>query len=94
MNVYFIPTDHEFVEHVAKAIARNRMHQDASNALGQLIGKEVSLDETPFENTLDRIFDRLWNGKTDNDQTQRDNYMNDALAAISAINLKLIASTE
>ena len=94
MNVYFIPTDPEFVEHVAKAIARNRMHQDAAGAITNLIGKQISLEETSFEKTLDNIFDRLWNGKSDNDQAQRDNYMNDALAAISAINLKLIASIE
>lgn len=94
MSIYFIPTDPEFVEHVAKAIARQRVQHDAATAIKNLIGREISLEETSFERTLDKIFDRLWEGTSPHDIQQRTNYTNDALAAISAINLKLIASTE
>jgi hypothetical protein len=93
MNTYFIPTDIEFVEEVAKAIARGRMQKDASQAIKNLIGKDMKLKGTSFDKTLDSIFERLWAGDSEVDKHQRDCYMNDALAAISIINLKLITST-
>jgi len=93
MNTYFIPTDPEFVEAVAKAIARGRVQKNATEAVQDIIGKEIQLNGKSFEKTLDTVFERLWQGKSDMDKQQREDYMNDALAAISAINLKLITST-
>jgi len=93
MNTYFIPTDPEFVEHVAKAIARGRVQKNATEAVQDIIGKEIQLNGSSFEKTLDSVFERLWQGKSDMDKQQREDYMNDALAAIGAINLKLITST-
>jgi hypothetical protein len=93
MNTYFIPTDGEFVEEVARAIARGRMQKDASEAVKSLIGRDMRINGTSFEKTLDSIFEKLWAGDSDVDKHQRECYMNDALAAISIINLKLITST-
>src|SRR6187551_2334693 len=92
MSTYFIPTNIEFVEEVAKAIARNRVQQDASAAIQEIIGKDIKLKGKSFERSMEAIFERLWNGDSPMDVRQRENYMNDALAAISAINLKLITS--
>ena len=93
MNTYFIPTDPEFVEHVAKAIARNRVQQNASAAIRDIIGKEIQLEGKSFEKTLDTVFEKLWKGDSPMDKQQKEDYTRDALAAISAINLKLITST-
>ena len=85
MTTYFIPTDDNFVEYIAKTIARNRMDEAAS--------KEIALPlETlhKMEGPLDRIFEELWAGTDDNDVRQREAYKSDALAAIRAINLKLL----
>lgn len=93
MNNLLLPVNDDFVEIVAKAIARNRMHQDASSALEDLIG--VGLEESDrLENTFDNIFERLWNGTTQHDEKQKDQYRADAKAAIAAINLKLLTSME
>ena len=93
MNTYFIPTDPEFVEYVAKAIARGRVHQDAAAAIQDIVGNEIKLEGKSFEKTLDSIFEKLWTGSSPMDKQQRENYTKDAMAAISAINLKLITST-
>jgi len=93
MNTYFIPTDPEFVEYVARAIARGRVHQDAAKAIQDIVGKDIQLESESFEKSLDAIFEKLWNGNSSLDKNQRANYIRDAIAAISAINLKLITST-
>jgi hypothetical protein len=93
MTTYLIPTDEDTVEVVARAIARNRIHIDASDAMEQMIG--VPLAAAPqLESSLDRIFEELWAGKTDTDERQRSTYRSDALAAIRALNLKLITTPE
>jgi len=93
MNTYFIPTDPEFVEYVARAIARGRVQQDAAAAIQDIVGQEIKLEGKSFEKSMDAIFEKLWKGDSAMDKQQRENYTNDALAAIGAINLKLITST-
>jgi hypothetical protein len=89
--MYLVPTDDEFVESIAKTIARNRMHSDASNAMEEMIG--IPLEESnSLESTFDEIFNNLWSGTSPTDARQRGLYRSDALAAIRAINLKLITS--
>jgi len=69
------------------------MHQDASMHLKDLIG--VGLDDSDkLESTFDKIFEGLWNGTSAHDEKQKDQYREDARAAIAAINLKLLTSTE
>lgn len=43
---------------------------------------------------FDRMFDVLWEGDTEVDEQQRISYRSDALAAINAINLRMITLTD
>ena len=92
MNNLLLPVNDEFIEIVAKAIAKNRMHQDASLALQDLIGIGLN-DSDSLELTFDKIFERLWSGNTAHDEGQKDQYRSDARAAVAAINLKLLVSS-
>lgn len=91
MTTYLIPTDSEFIEDIARAIARSRLHTDASNTMEELTGVPLR-DPDLLENTLDLVFDQLWAGQDEASARQRTAYRADALAAIRAINLKLIAT--
>lgn len=88
---YLVPGDDDFVEIVAKAIAKNRLHRDTSQVVEEVAGvpfEEIERLETAF----DAIFERLWAGDTEHDETQKSQYRSDARAAIAAINLKLLVS--
>jgi hypothetical protein len=93
MNNYMLPTDDEFVETVARAIARDRLHRDASAAMQELIGVPLE-DSTVLEGSFDRVFEALWRGTSPQDMRQKGEYRADARAAIAAINLKMLTSTE
>lgn len=93
MTTYLVPTDEAFVEHIARTIARNRMHFDASAAMEEIIGLPLDASQK-LEESFDKIFEDLWAGTTDHDERQRQSYRNDALAVIRAINLKLLTSPE
>lgn len=90
MNQILLPTDTEFVETVARSIAKDRLYREASIELSKMVG--VAVDTSPLEGTFDRVFDIMWSGTTDHDEMQKEGYRNDARAAISAINLKLLTS--
>lgn len=92
MNNILLPTDDDFVEAVARAIARDRLHRDASSAMQQMIGVPLEASEK-LEGSFDMIFEKLWQGTSPQDMNQKDAYRNDARAAIAAINLKLLTST-
>ncbi len=92
MAQYLIPTDEEFIEHVARSIAKNRLEQDASASMTELLGVKIDISEK-MEATFDKVFETLWSGESENDLRQKTNYRADALAAINAINLKLITTT-
>jgi len=89
MNNYLLPTDAEFLEFVAKAIARNRLLSEVEIVIDQAIDVSPDIEEA-LDSMFTPIFDRLWSGDSDNDQYQRKMYREDARAAISAINLKLL----
>jgi alpha-L-arabinofuranosidase len=89
MSVYLIPTDEDTIEIVARSIARNRLNLDATSSLQEMLGTKIDLSEK-MENTFDSIFERLWAGNSEHDQNQKNGYRADALAAIRALNLKLI----
>lgn len=91
--MYLIPTDESFVEEIAKAIARARIHRDAASTLEQITGIRLDIHES-LEDTFDRVFENLWAGQSEVDERQRDTYRQDALSAIRAINLKLLATPE
>lgn len=92
MTAYLIPSDESLVEEIAKSIAKNRLYRDADIALTDMIGAHGEI-EGQLEESIELIFQDLWNGQTDHDKAQREIYRNDALAAIRTINLKLITST-
>jgi len=91
--MYLIPTDETFIEEIAKAIARGRMHNDTSRALQDMIGVPLE-DSAPLERSFDSVFEILWAGNHPGDHEQRESYRSDALAAIRAINLKLMTTGE
>jgi hypothetical protein len=95
MSQYFIPTDDNFVEDIAKAIAKDRFENDAEDTIKEMLGSDFDISnylESKFEGTIDQIFETLWKGSSLNDEKQREIYRANAIAAISAINLKLITS--
>jgi len=92
MDNYLLPTDDSFVEDVAKAIARDRLSRDASDAIEKSFKENNIKVHLDIDNAIDVIFEALWNGNTENDKQQRQNYKMDALAAIRSINLKLLIS--
>ena len=93
MSQYLIPLDKEFVEEVAKAIARDRLHQDASDTLYNMVGMSLDSPDYP-EITLDKIFDRIWSNNSPSNEKQKEGFRQDARAAIRAINLKLLISPD
>ena len=92
MIEYLLPTDDEFVETIAKAIARNRMFASAMADLEGLVGTTFQTTDV-FDDTFDRVFDMLWEGTAEADEHQKNGFRADARAAIAAINLKLLIST-
>jgi hypothetical protein len=86
-----LPVNDDFVEVVARAIAKNRLYRDASNALENMIGVNLEASEK-LEDTFTQIFDRLWAGTNADDESQKSVYREDAKVAIAAINLKLLTS--
>ena len=91
MTQYLIPVSDEIIEEVAKAIARDRLQRDAENTLKDLAGSDI-VTPNVFDNTLDRIFDKLWKNNSPANERQKDGYRDDARSAINAINLKLLIS--
>ena len=86
-----IPVNDEYVDLVAKAISRNRMQQGVSDVLLDMTGTSLSQSET-LSQSFDYLFDLVWNGSDPQDEIQKNEYRNDARAAIAALNLKLLMS--
>jgi hypothetical protein len=91
MTQYLLPTDGEFVEAIAKAIGKSRMYASAISEVEGTFGTFVPTET--FDNTFDCVFDMLWEGDSEVDQRQKNGFRDDARAAISAINLKLLISS-
>ena len=91
MADYMIPTNEQFIEHVAKAIAKNRILQEAKGSVGSIIDKVPDVMEQ-LEDILDQTFDEMW--KSGSASEQRQIYRDDARAVISAINMKLLTMPE
>ena len=88
MNI-LLPTDINFIEQVAKAIGRERMHRDAVDLLEKSIG--LTLPDTPdLDRRFDKEFEYLWTSSNEDCVWNRENYMADATTAINKINLLLL----
>lgn len=94
MNDYLLPADDNFVEDIAKAIARNRLFSDAESIINTSIA-DIPFDTAEaLEVAVAAIFDQMWQDPSHNGEYQRGVYRTDARVAISAINLKLLTLTE
>jgi hypothetical protein len=89
MTTYLIPSDAAFVESVAMAIAKGRLKGDATQVLQEMIGVDINMSDE-LDETFDAVFAAIWAGTSELDMRQKASYRADALAAISAINLKLM----
>jgi len=85
---YVIPTNKEFIETVAKSIARERLMRESKYKLLKL--GYLPDNVTGLESTVEEVFESVWSSESQIDYEQRDEYMSDARAAINAINLKLL----
>ena len=93
MNNYLLPTDENFVEDIAKAIARSRLLADADVVVDEMLGEGFDVEDA-LEQILNPVFDQMWEDNSKNSQYQRKMYREDARVAISAINLKLLTMVE
>lgn len=93
MNNYLLPTDENFVEDIAKAIARSRLLADADVVVDEMLGDGFDI-ESALEEVITPIFEQMWQDNSRNSQYQRKMYKEDARVAISVINLKLLTMVE
>ena len=93
MNNYLLPTDENFLEDIAKAIARSRLLADADVIVDEMLGEGFDV-ESALEEILTPIFEQMWKDTSENSKYQRKMYREDARVAISAINLKLLTIVE
>lgn len=89
MAVHLIPLDPVYIESIAKAICRNRIYIESSRELFRMQGTNIA-DTEILEIVFDNMFETLWGGTSEKDEFKRKQYMEDAVAAISAINLNLL----
>jgi hypothetical protein len=88
MNI-LLPTNEIFVEQIAKAIARDRLHREATELLQNATG--ITLPDTQeLNDRFDHEFEIIWQGKDDECVWNRENYRTDAITAINKINLLLL----
>ncbi len=90
MNI-MLPTNDEFIEQVAKAIGRDRLHRDASDLLESALGIKLTNTDN-IEARFDKEFERLWYSTDDESVWNRESYEADAIAAINRINLLLLTT--
>ena len=84
-----LPVNEQFVELVAKAIARDRLHREAQDLIKYTMG--IALPDSPaLERRFDTEFEQLWVGHEDECVWNREQYTIDAITAINKINLLLL----
>lgn len=89
MSAYLIPSTPSIIEDVAIAICRNRMRADVDAEIRKVYGSGLD-DNQVFDSKFESAFSAIWAGKSEYDEMKRQQYRADAVAAISAINLKLL----
>jgi hypothetical protein len=88
MNI-LLPTTTEFVDQVARSMARDRFQREALEVAMAVLG--VRIQETDeLDARFDKEFDLLWNGKDEESVWNRESYRSDAVAAINKINMLLL----
>lgn len=85
-----IPVNKEFIEHIAMSIAKERLHRETISLIENVAGANIEELNDMIEKSVDTVFETMWNGKEIGDETNRQIFRSDALAAIRAINLKLM----
>lgn len=85
---YLIPKTEQFVEAIAMAIAKNRILRDAMDSI-ESVKVHVPDAMEQVELVLDGTFEKIWNSQGSDKPRQM--FREDAMAAISAINLKLLS---
>ena len=91
-----IPSDTNFVSSVARAIARQRLWTESVNLMKHdLLGASDEIvnqivNSSVFVESFDETFEMLWARQEQLDELVRSGFMEDARAAISAINLNLL----
>ena len=91
MNNYLVPVSEEFIEHIAKAIARDRFYRDVEDSMQEMKGMK-NITESQVDQAFEEAFDRVWFGGSVQDERSKQNYRMAATSAIRAINLKLLLS--
>jgi hypothetical protein len=92
MNNSLLPCDEDFVEYVAKAIAKDRLVNEASEDFSDTTGLSID-DFSGMDQLIENMFDLLWNTGTEEvDNRNREMFRASARAAIRAINLKLLTT--
>ena len=92
MNI-MLPTDSSFVEKIAIAIARDRLHRESIEILESMLGINVPEEilESEDEN-FDAVFEAAWNSNSEAAKYNKDSYIADAKAAVNRINLLLLTT--
>ena len=93
MTQILIPINDDFVELVAKSIAKDRFTRVSMAAIGTSIDLNDDVLSVISE-TINNVFTTLWSGNNLQDEDQRNQYREDARAAIRAINLKLLTDIQ
>lgn len=88
MNI-LLPVDEQFIEHVAKAVGKDRLHREAAEILQAATGLDIN-NAPSLDAKFDREFERLWQSDEEECVWNRENYRADAIAAINQINLLLL----
>jgi hypothetical protein len=91
MNNYLVPVNEEYIEYIAKAIARDRFYRDVEGSMQEMRGMK-GVSESQLEQAFEEAFDRVWFGGNIQDERSKQNYRMAATSAIRAINLKLLIS--
>ena len=99
MNQYLIPVDEDFIESIAMAIAKDRLHRETVSLIEKVAGENVAGENVAsltdmVDKSVDSVFEIMWNGITKDDEDNREIFRVDALAAIRSINLKLMSQPQ
>lgn len=94
MNQYLIPVDEDFIESIAMAIAKDRLHRETVSIIEKVAGENVASLTDMVDKSVDSVFEIMWNGITKDDEDNREIFRADALAAIRSINLKLMSQPQ
>ena len=93
MPTYLLPVDDDFVESIAKAIAKNRMEIHAKMILQDtyIDGDRIRIEDKNIEDIVKYAFTSLWDSNAPESVSRKKEYLEDTKEVINLINLKLIS---